>query len=117
MIQTSLCPRCQMEGFHVHSTGSYLMPNWTKADIDELVEGVPVLNWYDSLGILGRKDFRQVLYLAAGLTAGGEPKPKKRRMHIYTYDDGRCPLITFEEVYGLNYHRHISGWFTPDGTK
>ena len=95
------------------------MPNWTKADINKLVEGVPVLNWYDKLGLIERGDLRRTLYLAAGLTAGGEPKPEPVRVWLVPryYSDGK-PLFT-TELPEATAHRMIAvlGTFIPDGAE
>jgi len=103
------------------------MPKFTKADIDGLVEGMPSVH-ADSRRTGWVKDtevplhaLRVALYLAAGLTAEGEPKPERVRCWMVPdyYPDGRS-LITESQIIPIElpgaFTRAIPGTFVPDGT-
>lgn len=113
----------------------------TKAQIDALVEAMPsggaytygigstqetvVIGGSATLQVrINRDDLRRALYLAAGLTAEGEPKPKPERVRcrmivypsgnwtIFSREDGFCSDPPDGQYVG---GRAIPGTFVPDG--
>ena len=90
------------------------MTKWTKADIDGLVDNAPAAHerWIRSF----QQDVRTQLYLAAGLTAEGEPKPEKVRCWMFPdyYSDG-WPMIMVEHKGCTAPIPFIPGTFIPDG--
>ena len=127
-IQRSCCPECGAEGFHMGCTERVIsrikggrMTKWTKADIDGLVEGMPggvgpqvFIGDIEHTGTwVDRGDFLRALYLAAGLTAEGAPKPEKVRVWEVWAD-----LVTYSRTDPAGWesvHRIVPGYFIPDG--
>ena len=100
------------------------MPNWAKVDIDGLVERLAAIQARDAIKYPGKRwyNISRDLYLAAGLTAFGAPKPEKVRCCLYPnyYPDGRpliqsVPCSTSEQFVELGrMPRTIPGTFVPD---
>ena len=109
------------------------MTKWTKADIDELVEAAPLaqsphpedrITWVETVKdgeLVDLDDLRATLYLAAGLTAEGEPKPEKVRAWVVRDKMGNL-LGIWKDVgvarAAIGMHHTITpGTFIPDGAE
>jgi hypothetical protein len=105
------------------------MTKFTKADIDALVDGLYPAAGRDEIWgytfekggpCIDQRFIRKGLYLAAGLTADGQPKPEKVRCYAAMHTSGE------RYFYGHFPGGHVfdgagnalpivSGWFVPDG--
>jgi len=84
--------------------------SFSKVDIDALVDGLIERGW------CGEDILRRDAYLAAGLTATGEQKPKRVRGWLVPryYSDGR-PLFTVDPPGAPVFRKQaIPGTFVPD---
>ena len=96
------------------------MPDWTKADIDELVAGNTCVQYFsDNL----REEVRRDFYLAAGLTAFGAPKPEKVRCWIHDthgrkyFHVGEPDHTPYVDGTDGSKCSIIPGTFVPDGAE
>lgn len=105
------------------------MPKLTKADIDGLVEGMPsacgkeytnlVVGFSNASYAVSKESIRRELYLAAGLTAEGEPKPEKVRCWIgRTIGPDNLPFLIpdagGQPAWRWDDRVLTPGWFVPD---
>ena len=97
------------------------MTKLTKADIDGLVERLAAIQARDAIKYPGKRwyNISRDLYLAAGLTEEGEPKPERVRGWLVPryYPDGK-PLFTTESPGAQKFRKiAIPGYFVPDGVE